>query len=78
MQWHSAAEFFAMGGYAGYVWGSLGACALGMLIEPWLISRRHRRAVAEIRQERQAEAFDTPAVASAPATVTPITTRNRP
>ena len=42
MQWHSVDEFFAMGGYALYVWGSFGACALAMLIEPWLLRRRHR------------------------------------
>ena len=28
MQWNSVSEFFAMGGYAFYVWGSFGATAL--------------------------------------------------
>ena len=28
MQWHSVGEFLAMGGYALYVWGSVGACAV--------------------------------------------------
>ncbi|TMH29856.1 MAG: heme exporter protein CcmD [Betaproteobacteria bacterium] len=42
MQWHSVDEFLAMGGYALYVWGSFGACALAMIVEPWLL-RRDRR-----------------------------------
>ena len=29
--WNSPAEFFAMGGYALYVWGSFGVCALVFL-----------------------------------------------
>jgi heme exporter protein D len=50
MQWHSLSEFAAMGGYGVYVWGSVGACALGMLVEPWLIRRRHRRLVRGLRR----------------------------
>jgi len=49
MQWHSVGEFFAMGGYAPYVWGSVGACALGMLAEPWLLRRQHRQMVKALR-----------------------------
>ena len=40
------AEFFDMGGYALYVWGSFGATALLMILEPILIGRR-RRAVLQ-------------------------------
>jgi heme exporter protein D len=50
MQWHSASEFLAMGGYAGYVWGSVGACALAMAIESSLLRRRHRRLVDALRR----------------------------
>jgi heme exporter protein D len=50
MQWHSAHEFFAMGGYAGYVWGSVGACALAIALESWLLKRRHRRLVEGLRR----------------------------
>jgi len=50
MQWHSASEFFAMGGYAGYVWGSMGACALAMAVESWMLRRRHRRLVHALRR----------------------------
>jgi len=42
MQWNSASEFFAMGGYAVYVWGSFGATALSMLAESLLIRSRHK------------------------------------
>ena len=56
MQWHSAADFFAMGGYAVYVWGSVGACALGMAVEPWLLRRRHRQLVAALRRRGRGSA----------------------
>jgi heme exporter protein D len=54
MQWHSVSEFFAMGGYAPYVWGSVGACALAMLVEPWLLHRQHRDIVEALRRQRDA------------------------
>ena len=44
MQWNSLSEFFAMGGYGLYVWGSYGVAALLMLVEPMLARRRHQRA----------------------------------
>ncbi len=44
MIWNSPAEFFAMGGYALYVWGSYVVAAACMAIEPVLAVRRHRRA----------------------------------
>jgi heme exporter protein D len=44
MQWNSPSEFFAMGGYGLYVWGSYGVTALLMLVEPMLARRRHQRA----------------------------------
>jgi len=55
MQWHNVEDFFAMGGYALYVWGSFGACALAMLVEPWLLRRRHRALVRSLRRGRAAE-----------------------
>ncbi len=42
MQWNSFSDFVQMGGYAFYVWGSFGACALGMLLELWLLKRRRQ------------------------------------
>jgi heme exporter protein D len=49
MSWGSAAEFFAMGGYAPFVWGSFAVTALCVLIEPLAVRLRHRRALAELK-----------------------------
>ena len=38
----SIGEFFAMGGYALYVWGSYGVAALVMAIEVTLVLRKKR------------------------------------
>jgi heme exporter protein D len=50
MQWHSVGEFFAMGGYALYVWGSFGACALAMALEPWLVTQRRQEVLRSLRR----------------------------
>ena len=36
MIWQSAAEFWAMGGYGVYVWGSVGVSAALLALEVWL------------------------------------------
>jgi heme exporter protein D len=36
----SAAEFFAMGGYGFYVWGSFGMTLACLVMEVWLLRRR--------------------------------------
>jgi heme exporter protein D len=48
MTWHSAADFFAMGGYGLYVWGAYGVTAAFMFAEPTLVGLRHRRAHREL------------------------------
>ena len=58
MHWQSAAEFFAMGGYAFYVWGSFGACALLMLVEPLMAHARGKHVRASLRRERLAEQME--------------------
>lgn len=58
MQWASAAEFFAMGGYGLYVWGSFGACALALAIEPLLAGHRLNAIRQSIRCERLADRLD--------------------
>jgi heme exporter protein D len=45
MNWQSASDFWAMGGYGLYVWGSYAAVAFCMLLEPVLAARRHQRAL---------------------------------
>ncbi|HZP94216.1 MAG TPA: heme exporter protein CcmD [Burkholderiales bacterium] len=42
MHWGSAAEFFAMGGYAFYVWGAYLVTAVALAAEVWLLVRRRR------------------------------------
>ena len=49
--WNSPADFFAMGGYAFYVWGSFGACALALAIEPLLLARRRSEVLRSLRRE---------------------------
>jgi heme exporter protein D len=51
MNWNSPAEFFAMGGYAFYVWGSFGVTALALLVEPLLLRKRRREAVHSLQRE---------------------------
>jgi len=45
MNWSSPAEFFAMGGYAFYVWGSYAVAALCIGLELWWLLRRARTLV---------------------------------
>lgn len=56
VNWNSASEFFAMGGYGLYVWGSYLVTAAFMLAEPLLARRHHHRALREVqlRNEEQA------------------------
>ena len=56
--WNSPAEFFAMGGYALYVWGSFGVCALVLLLEPLVVRARFKAILQRLKQEQLAEQFD--------------------
>ena len=47
MNWNSAADFFAMGGYGLYVWGSYAAALVLMTAEPLLARRRLRGALRD-------------------------------
>jgi heme exporter protein D len=58
MQWNSVGEFFAMGGYALYVWGSFGVCAAAMVIEPILVGKRNRDIQTSLRRERLADELE--------------------
>ena len=58
MQWNSVGEFFAMGGYALYVWGSFGACALLMVAEPFLVKRRLSEVRRNLIRERLADELE--------------------
>lgn len=58
MQWNSASEFFVMGGYAFYVWGSFGACAILMIAEPFLAKRRLSEVRKSLARERLADELE--------------------
>ena len=51
VNWASAADFWGMGGYGFYVWGSYGVVAAIIAVELWLLIARRRSAVAEVKQE---------------------------
>ena len=53
MNWGSPVEFFHMGGYALYVWGSYGVTLLVFVVE--LVLLRHRRRTLLRRLGRMAE-----------------------
>lgn len=55
MQWNSFNDFMHMGGYGFYVWGSFGACALGMLMEPWLLKRRRHAILSRLSGKESVE-----------------------
>ena len=57
MQWNSIGDFFAMGGYAFYVWGSFGVTALALLIEPLLLRQRRNNVLRILRREKSAERY---------------------
>jgi heme exporter protein D len=53
VNWNSASEFFAMGGYGNFVWGAYAVTAACMAIEPILVAARHRRARRELAEGRR-------------------------
>lgn len=55
MSWNSASDFFAMGGYGLYVWGSYVVAAVVMMAEPLLAARRHQRALRDAHESDEQE-----------------------
>ncbi len=51
MHWNSISDFFAMGGYGFYVWGSFGLTAAVMLAESWLIRSQRAELMSQLRNE---------------------------
>lgn len=51
MQWNSISDFFAMGGYAFYVWGSFGLTAVVMAGEAFLIRSQRAELIGQLRNE---------------------------
>ena len=52
MRWESWAEFWAMGGYAVYVWGSVGVTALLLAVEVWQARWAHRVVLNQLKAEQ--------------------------
>ena len=55
MQWNSISDFFSMGGYAFYVWGSFGLTAAVMVGEMLLIRSQRRELLRNLRNELLSE-----------------------
>jgi heme exporter protein D len=45
--------FWAMGGYAPFVWGSYGVTIAALAVEIWLVKARRRRALEEVERLRR-------------------------
>jgi len=52
-------EFFAMGGYAWYVWMSYGAAAVAVIVEVAALRTRRRQAFDDARMAQDSDAADT-------------------
>lgn len=55
MHWASISDFFAMGGYAFYVWGSFGTTAVVMALEVLQINHRRQQVLRNLRSEIASE-----------------------
>ena len=53
MQFNSLSEFFAMGGYAFYVWLSFGVSALLLLGLVWLSKQQHQQTLKAIALQQK-------------------------
>ena len=55
MQWHSWAEFWDMGGYGFYVWGSFGITALVVIGEIWQVRTQRRSLLRNLLNETNSQ-----------------------
>jgi heme exporter protein D len=53
MIWASWSDFWAMGGYGLYVWGSYAVVALALLAEVIGARQRQRNAIAQIHEHQE-------------------------
>lgn len=58
MNWRSPAEFFAMGHYGLYVWGSVLACLASVFAEIVLVRRRYHGVISILRKQRLADKLE--------------------
>jgi heme exporter protein D len=55
MQWLSVADFFHMGGYAFYVWGSFGLTAVVVAVEIWQVRAKRREILRNLSSDSESE-----------------------
>lgn len=55
MEWASWSDFWSMGGYGFYVWGSYGVTALCILVEVWYLKRSAGQARRRLKRMQQWE-----------------------
>lgn len=55
MNWHSMAEFLAMGGRGAFVWGSYGVSFLLIAMELYVLIRRRRQSLRHLCQLQRIE-----------------------
>ena len=55
MHWNSVSDFFAMGGYAFYVWGSFGLTAVVVAGEVLLLRAQRKNILRNLRNELLSE-----------------------
>jgi heme exporter protein D len=55
MIWSSTSEFWAMGGYGVYVWGSMGVSAALLTLEVWLVRMGRKQALDAVCEAMDAE-----------------------
>jgi heme exporter protein D len=58
MIWNSMADFWHMGGYGLYVWGSVGVCAVALAWEQVLLKKRTAAILRSLRRRARAEKMD--------------------
>ena len=58
MIWTSASEFWAMGGYGAYVWGSVGVSAALLALEVWLARVGRQQALDAVCEAMDADIGD--------------------
>jgi heme exporter protein D len=58
MQWNSVSEFFAMGGYALYVWTSFGLTAAIVVLEVWQVRQHRKNVLRSLRDHFESERND--------------------
>jgi heme exporter protein D len=66
MIWQNTSEFWAMGGYGVYVWGSMGVCFVALALEVALVRVGRHQALQAVCEHMDVQAEDTASQDTAP------------